>query len=72
MRQHIQLLAQMALLTSKDDQWSDLHQDSKFMLSDIMSRSFNQQYSIHAQDNLFPSIQMLADWDRTIAKVSHT
>ena len=58
MRQHIQLLTQMSLLTAKDDYWQELHTDCRGMLSELMNRSFSQQYSIYAQDNLFPSIQV--------------
>ena len=58
MRQHIQLLTQMSLLTAKDDHWQELHTDCRGMLSELMNRSFSQQYSIYAQDNLFPSIQV--------------
>ena len=58
MRQHIQLLTQMALLTSKDQQWLELHQDCRKMLTELMTRSFSQQYSIYAQDNLFPSMKV--------------
>ena len=43
----------------------DLHQDCRKMLSDLISFSFTQQHSIYAQDNLFPSNQMLIDWDKT-------
>ena len=71
MRQHIQLLTQMSLLTAKDDYWQELHTDCRGMLSELMNRSFNQQYSIYAQDNLFPSIQVyylrtLEYMDRTL------
>ena len=58
MRQHIQLLTQMALLTSKDEIWRELHQYCRKMLTELMTRSFSQQYSIYAQDNLFPSMQV--------------
>ena len=58
MRQHIQLLTQMSLLTAKDDHWQELHTDCRGMLSELMNKSFSQQYSIYAQDNLFPSIQV--------------
>ena len=66
MRQHIQLLTQMSLLTSKDGQWQELHTDCRGMLSELMNRSFNQQFSMYAQDNLFPSIQLLQDWDHCL------
>lgn len=65
MRQHIQLVTQMSLLTSKDGQWAVLHQDCRSMLSELVNRSFNQHYSMFAQDNLFPSMQCLSDWDAT-------
>ena len=58
MRQHIQLLTQMSLLTAKDDHWQELHTDCRGMLSQLVTRSFSQQYSVYAQDNLFPSIQV--------------
>ena len=58
MRQHIQLLTQMSLLTAKDDHWQELHTDCRGMLSELVTRSFSQQYSVYAQDNLFPSIQV--------------
>ena len=58
MRQHIQLLTQMSLLTAKDDHWQELHTDCRGMLSQLMTRSFSQQFSVYAQDNLFPSIQV--------------
>ena len=34
------------------------------MLSEMMNRSFNQQYSIYAQDNLFSSMQLLNEFDQ--------
>ena len=70
MRQHIQLLSQMALLTSKDDQWLDLNKDCRYMISDIVTKSFSIPYSIYAQDNLFPSNQMLQDWDKMNCNVT--
>ena len=70
MRQHIQLLTQMSLLTAKDDYWQELHTDCRGMLSELMNRSFNQQYSIYAQDNLFPSIQVY--YPRTLEYMDRT
>ena len=63
MRQHIQLITQMSLLTSNSEQWSELHNDCQNMMNELMNRSFNQQYSMYAQDNLFPSINLLSEWD---------
>ncbi len=70
MRQHIQLLTQMSLLTSKDVQWQELHSDCRNMLSELMSRSYSCQYSIYAQDNLYSSINLLSEWDGCFARAS--
>jgi hypothetical protein len=63
MRQHIQLATQMALLTSKEPQWQELYSDSRTMLAECMSKSFERQYSVYAQDNLFSSMAVLDEWD---------
>ena len=47
MRQHIQLLTQMSLLTSKDMQWNELHKDCRHMLNEVYSRSSG--YSVYNQ-----------------------
>ncbi|XP_040565889.1 uncharacterized protein [Lepeophtheirus salmonis] len=63
MRQHTQLLLQMALLTSNNSQWSILNRECKSMFREIMNRSLNRRFSIYAQDNLFPSMKFLQDWE---------
>ena len=65
MRQHIQLLTQMSLLTSKDMQWDELHKDCRHMLNEVYSRSSG--YSVYNQDNLYPSLNMLDAWDKNPA-----
>ena len=65
-RQHIQLTTQMALLTSKRPEiWGDSHKQCRQMLSELMSHSHRNSYSVLAQGNLFSSMQLLDDWDKT-------
>ena len=63
MRQHIQLLTQMSLLSSKDLQWEVLNKDCKHMLDELYNRSYNNYYSVYNQDNLCPSLNMLEQWE---------
>lgn len=64
MRQHIQLLTQMTLLSSKDDLWKELYTDCRAMLSECSTRASNP-YSVYNQDNLASSIQLTDEWDRS-------
>ena len=72
MRQHIQLLTQMTLLTSYDPMWQTLNQHCKEMTNELFSKSLiikstNQQQmstSIFAQDNLFPSLGVVQEWEK--------
>ena len=63
MRQHIQLLTQMSLLSSKDLQWEVLNKDCKHMLHELYDRSYNNSYSVYHQDNLCPSLNLLDQWE---------
>ena len=63
MRQHIQLLTQMTLLTSHDPTWKGLQDDCKDMTKELVNTSFSQGYSIFAQDNLFPSLGVVQEWE---------
>ena len=62
MRQHTQLLTQMALLTAKDPQLDVEHQNARDMLGELVQHSFKVPYSMFAQDNLFPSLKVIDQW----------
>ena len=72
MRQHIQLLTQMTLLTSYEPMWQTLNQHCKEMTNELFNKSLiikstNQQQmstSIFAQDNLFPSLGVVQEWEK--------
>jgi len=72
MRQHIQLLTQMTLLTSYDPMWQTLNGHCKEMTNELFSKSLiikstnNQQMSrsMFAQDNLFPSLGVVQEWEK--------
>jgi len=72
MRQHIQLLTQMTLLTSHDPMWQTLNQHCKEMTNELFTKSLVIQSteqrqinsSIFAQDNLFPSLGVVQEWEK--------
>jgi hypothetical protein len=72
MRQHIQLLTQMTLLTSFDPMWQTLNGHCKEMTNELFSKSLiikstnHQQMStsMFAQDNLFPSLGLVQEWEK--------
>ena len=69
MRQHIQLLTQMSLLSSKDKHWEVLNNDCKHMLHELYNRSYSNAYSVYNQENLCPSLNLLEQWDNQLSTV---
>ena len=71
-RQHIQLLTQMTLLTSYDPMWQTLNQHCKEMTNELFTKSLiinsTKQHpmstSIFAQNNLFPSLGVVQEWEK--------
>ena len=70
-RQHIQLLTQMTLLTSKEPMWQNLNDHCKEMTNELFSKSLviksTDQHQTHtsivAQANLFPSLGVVQEWE---------
>ena len=72
MRQHTQLLTQMALLSAKDPKLADVHSHAKEMMGDLVQGSFKCQYSMFAQDTLFPSLRLIEEWSANTLPSSET
>ena len=66
MQQHIQLVTQMALLSSHCDHWAGVRSQCDHMMSDILSMSLTSgaSQSVAAQPNLLTSMATIQQWDR--------
>ena len=66
MQQHIQLVTQMALLSSHSDHWAGVRSQCDHMMSDILSMSLTSgpSQSVAAQPNLLTSMAAIQQWDK--------